>query len=201
MLKEAVAIGINYEQYIQTLRDLLAAGKSSPSDSDMVKPEMIEYTKLNLHRMERLDKTIQLSETMLATIAALSKKVYFLVISEGWCGDAAHNVPVIAKMAAASNGNIDLKIVFRDSNLPLIDAYLTNGGRAIPKLIVLDENYQELAVWGARPANAQAAVVQFKAENPTAPHEELAKLIQTWYNQDKAMSLQQEFETLIKGLH
>ena len=201
MLKEAMATGVDYQQYLLILSELLAAGKSSPSDTDEVKPEMIEYTKLNAHRMQRLDKTIELSDSLLQAIAQLNKKVSFLVISEGWCGDAAQNLPIIAKMAAASAGKIDLKIVFRDSNLPLIDAYLTNGGRAIPKLIILDENYQEIGVWGARPANAQAMVVAFKAENPGVSHSEFAIALQNWYNQDKSLSLQAEFETIIKGLN
>src|SRR5215217_2298139 len=60
-----------------------------------------------------------------------------LVISEGWCGDAAQILPILNKMALASDKKIDLRIVLRDENDELMSQYLTNGGKAIPKVIVI----------------------------------------------------------------
>ena len=45
-------------------------------------------------------------------------------------------------MAKESGENIELKIVLRDENEELMNEFLTNGSRSIPKLIVLDENLE-----------------------------------------------------------
>jgi hypothetical protein len=45
----------------------------------------------------------------------LKSEYIWLVISEGWCGDAAQLLPIINKMAVES-GKIDLRIVLRDEN-------------------------------------------------------------------------------------
>ena len=58
----------------------------------------------------------------------------WLIITEGWCGDAAQCIPTIEKIAAESK-NIETHYVLRDENLDLIDEYLTNNARSIPKLI------------------------------------------------------------------
>ena len=66
-----------------------------------------------------------------------------MVISEGWCGDAAQILPVINKMALVSN-KIEFRIVLRDENPALMDAFLTNGGKAIPKVIMIDNESGEV---------------------------------------------------------
>ena len=56
----------------------------------------------------------------------------------GWCGDAAQILPVINKMAEVSD-KIDLRIVLRDDNENLMNLFLTNGTKSIPKLIIIDK--------------------------------------------------------------
>ena len=39
---------------------------------------------------------------------------------------------------------VDLRIILRDENTELMDEFLTNGGRSIPKLVRLNENFEVL---------------------------------------------------------
>ena len=160
-------------------------------------PEFLDYTKLNLQRMKRLDKTVELLPAVTEALQKLSRKLHWVVISEGWCGDAAQNVPVLSKIAAVSEGKITLEFVMRDRNLELMDLYLTNGGRSIPKLICFDANTKkELATWGPRPAAAQEMFMKLKNEG--VPKEEFISAVHNWYTTDKTQSLQLELANLIQ---
>ena len=57
------------------------------------------------------------------------------------CGDAAHVLPVLNKFAE-NDTTITLSILLRDDNEELMDRFLTNGTRSIPKLIILNADGQ-----------------------------------------------------------
>ena len=199
LLAEAIAKGIDYSTYLEMSHALYEAKKSSPADTAQASEDMLNYVKMNLQRMERVAKTMDLSPETIATAQALGQKIYFLAISEVWCGDAAQNMPLIAKIADANPEKISLKIVWRDLNPDLMNAYLTNGGKAIPKIVVLDENLNELATWGARPTAALPIVAEWKASG--AAHSVLVETIQRWYNKDKGQSLQDDFNKILTAIN
>jgi hypothetical protein len=81
-----------------------------------------------------------------------------------------------------------------------MDAYLTNGGRSIPKLICLDENGAEVFTWGPRPAVIQEVMNRLKVDGLT----EIATIveaIQKAYNDDKQQGIYQEFVALLQELN
>jgi hypothetical protein len=147
--------------------------------------------------MKRLDKTTEINPELKSIIEAISEEQIWFVISEPWCGDAAQNVPVIQKMADL-NSKIELKIILRDENLEIMDNYLTNGGRAIPKLIALNKStLEEKFIWGPRPASIQEVMNELKANNVTDLHQMVEK-IQIAYNNDHTASVQSEFISILK---
>jgi hypothetical protein len=191
--KEIINRGYTYPQYRKLIDDLLREGKTTGNNHS---ESLIEYTKVNVQRMNRLDKTIDINEDLKKEIANLEKKLIWVVLAEAWCGDVAQNLPVIAKIVDLSK-NIDLKLILRDGNLNVMDAYLTNGGRSIPKLICLDpDTVEELGTWGPRPAEVQEGFLKDKAD-PNIPSDERYKNVQLWYAQDKSQSIQREFLKLI----
>ncbi len=182
----------NYLEYIALIESVVKVGQTT---GNMQSEELSHYTKLNLTRSKRIYKTTQLSADLVAKVKAITKKQTWYILTEGWCGDAAQSVPVIA-LLASENPLIDLKLILRDENLEIMDQYLTNGGRSIPKLISVDENLNELFTWGPRPENAHKLYELYKL-NPSKEHKELAEDMQKWYIQDKAISIQQELGDLI----
>ncbi len=108
-------------------------------------------------------------------------------------------MPVINKIASAAPTKFDLKLVLRDKNLLLIDAHLTNGGRAIPVLLILDEaGNLVLPKWGPRPVAIQNLMIEWKKEGLEMP--ELAEKLHGWYAKDKTVATQQELNELLKQL-
>jgi len=188
--------GIDYLTYRALVDQLLLEGKTTGPDNSEA---MLHYSKMNVQRMNRVDKTAVLNEALTAATEKLKANYKFLVITEGWCGDAAQIIPVFNKIAIASLGKIEMRFVLRDKNLPLIDAHLTNGGRAIPVLIVLNETADEvLATWAPRPQILQALLKEWKKEN--ADKLIVAEKLHGWYAKDKTQTTQTELTELLSGL-
>jgi hypothetical protein len=194
IIQESLKNTYTYLEYKNLVKHLLAEGKSTgPNQSEA----LTNYSLLNDKRMKRLDKTIKLTETTQLEIAKVTQPQTWLVITEGWCGDAAQNLPVIDKMASL-NSNIELKLVLRDENLALMDLFLTNGGRSIPKLIILDKDVNVINTWGPRPKVATKMVADYKAEHG-ALDATFKQDLQVWYNKDKGQSTQNDFVEMIQN--
>ncbi|MGL2987497.1 thioredoxin family protein [Flavobacterium sp. RSSA_27] len=177
-----------YANYRKIVSDLLKEGKSSGKEQS---EDLTHYSALNETRMNRLDKTIKIDDAVAEQLKGLQNEYIWLVLAEGWCGDAAQVLPVINKMALESD-KIELRIVFRDENEELMQHFLTNGARAIPKLIIIDKTTSEVVSdWGPRPNGAKELIVNYKKEFGVV--DETAKSqLQLWYLHDKGLSTQQE---------
>ena len=191
-IEEGLQKAISYTSYRKLISDLIASGKSSgPIQSE----DLLNYSKLNDRRMTRLDKTIQLSQETLLALKKINKPITWLVLSEGWCGDAAQTLPVINKISDESD-LINLRIIFRDEHEELMRHFLTNGGKSIPKLIVLNSENDVLNTWGPRPNIATKMVQDYKnahGQLDAAFKQEL----QVWYNKDKGVNIQENMLGLL----
>lgn len=193
LLASMFAKGISYGTFLQLTKELLNHGKTTGTNQGA---DYVNYTKLNIHRMKRLDKSVEINDDLKTVISKIKTPQTWLVISEAWCGDAAQNVPLLQKMADLSD-HIELKIILRDENLELMDLYLTNGSQSIPKLIALEnKSLNELYTWGPRPATIQNIVNDFKLSN-TTEKSVIKEKIQIAYNHDKSLSIQNEFFILL----
>lgn len=171
---------------------LMAENKTTGTDQS---DAMINYAKMNIQRMQRIDKTTVIGEELKSTLGKLNRKLIFYVLTEGWCGDAAQNVPVLAILEQHTT-NIELRLLLRDQNLEIMDQYLTNGGRSIPKLICVDaESGKELFEWGPRPQACQEIMLEMKKAGMEKT--EIGEKIHAWYAKDKTHSLQKELVELL----
>lgn len=186
-----------YAEYRKLVSDLLVNGQSTGSEQS---ESLTNYSKLNDARMNRLDKTIKLTDEVISKLENLDHRYIWLVISEGWCGDAAQILPIINKMALASNKKIDLRIVLRDENEELMSQYLTNGGKAIPKVIVICKEAGIVrADWGPRPKAASELMANYKKEFGVID-EKIKTDLQLWYLADKGISVQEELMQITEDI-
>ena len=184
---------VSHDQYLDLVEDVVAQNSTTgPNQSE----SMVGYTRLNFKRMKRVYKTTVITPELAEAAARLRTPCFWIVLTEAWCGDAAQSIPVLAKLAEL-NKNIELKLLLRDEHLDLMTKYLTDGARAIPKLIwITKENFQEIATWGPRPAPAQELLKTYKG-NPEETYDEFSEKLQRWYNQDKSETLQLEMLSMI----
>lgn len=188
LVKSKLPEAMSYEEYFALLEDLYAQGKTTGADQS---DSMLEYAALNLHRMKRISKTYQIDEQTKTNFQTLPKNYTWLVLTEGWCGDAAQILPILNKLADKSS-SIELKVLLRDQHLDLMDQFLTNGARSIPKLILINNDNGEIeGSWGPRPKENQEMVMEFK-RNSDMSYTEFSKKVQLWYAKDKGKSIEKE---------
>ena len=196
IIEKSLQTAQSYTEYKKMVLELLKEGKSTGINQN---EDLVHFTKLNNQRMKRLDKQTKLNEETLSKAQKINRDFTWLVLTESWCGDAAQTLPVINKFAEA-NQNIDLKVVLRDENEELMNKFLTNGNKSIPKLIVVDNNSKEVVgSWGPRSAKATQMVIDYKEKHGKID----AKLkmdLQNWYNEDRGLHIEMEMVELIDEL-
>ena len=196
-IAQALFKSYSYPEYRKLMADLLIEGKSTAVEQT---EERTHYSELNETRMHRLDKTIKITEENAAVLKNLSKSYLWLVLTESWCGDAAQILPVLNKMALESNKKIELKLALRDENEELMNHFLTNESKAIPKLIILDKaTGNVVGDWGPRPQGAIDLIESYKEKFGII--DETAKTeLQLWYLHDKGLGTQNEIIQLLQDL-
>ena len=196
IIQNALQNSFSYADYRKLASDLVAQGKPTGHDHSEA---LVQFATLNETRMNRLEKTITIDADVQLKLQNISNNYIWLVLAESWCGDAAQILPVINKMSAVSNA-LQLKIVLRDDNDLLMQQFLTNGGKAIPKIIILDaQTLNVVADWGPRPQGAKQLILDYKAAHGIV--DEAAKIeLQKWYLHDKGVAIQYEILEIMSRL-
>ena len=151
--------------------------------------ELLDDDQRNLHALYQ--RRAEIDPEAVDRLRALGP-FHVLVITEPWCGDSLAVFPAIAKLCGRAG--IDLRVVRRDEHLDLIDRYLTNGGRAIPIAVFLDESFNEIFHYGPRPGPAQAIFDEHREAIAAGQVEksEVHKRIRAFYARDKGKTVVDE---------
>ena len=193
LIQNSLHKAYTYGEYRSLVKLLISSGKSTKKDENEA---LFEYSKLNDKRMDRLDKTLKVTNDTLLSVQQLKRPVTLLVISEGWCGDAAQIVPIVSKIADSSE-YITMKIVLRDEHEELMNQFLTNGSKSIPKVILVDSDYNVINSWGPRPSIATKMVLNYKKQHGGLDAD-FKRNLQVWYNKDRGINTQEEIVRLLQ---
>lgn len=189
-----IQAGLTPEQYHQVFAEQAAA----PAEGlDEEAAEKLEFTRLNLHRTERIRRTYTVGEDIANLVRAIEGPQTWLILTEPWCGDSAQCLPYIEAMADL-NPHIDLRLILRDANLDVMDEFLTDGKRSIPQMVVFDAAGDEVTRWGPRPAEAQAVFAEAKAAGLVKA--DILEKLHLFYGRNRGRALEEEFRNLLAGL-
>ena len=166
-----------------------------PDDADASDRRMKHYLNYNHERQVSVHAAYDASKEMQAALDATETPQTWMVLTEPWCGDSAFILPVIAE-AAQYHPEIRLRILLRDKNLDLMDRFLTDGSRSIPKLAALDANGAVLFTWGPRPQVAQDRYDALNADGKDKM--EIVKALLDWYDEGGWQHVEPE---LVDALH
>ena len=109
-MRKYLDASMSFGEYEGLTEQLVEEGKTTgPKQSE----SLANFTRLNLQRMNRLEKTIEVGEDARSAVRSVEKKQIWLTITEAWCGDAAQNIPIIEKIAAESD-IIKTRYILRD---------------------------------------------------------------------------------------
>ncbi len=188
--------GFTYPEFFQFTEKLVEENRTTGSNQS---EEYLGYTRLNLQRMGRWNKTSPVSAPLEQLMHKINRPQVWLLITEAWCGDGAQSIPHLAKLAAI-NPLISLKIVLRDEHPELMDAYLTNGSRSIPKLIAVTADLQqELFTWGPKPQYLLDFHAAYKQNPEGLSFLEFKEQVHLWYARNKQKDLECEIYSLISS--
>ena len=196
IIKSSLERSMSYQSYRGLVRQLAEENSNTGVEKTRA---FANYTKLNDKRMKRWDKTIKVSKMAQKRIAEFQHKITWLVITESWCGDAAHVIPALNKIAEL-NSNITLRLVLRDVNPELMDDFLTHGNRSVPKVIIIDDETGEVIhTYGPRPTEAANYVKRFKSKHG-ALTPDFKEDLQHWYNSDKGQNVIEDVTQFLSQL-
>lgn len=187
--------GLTYSEYKKLIQDLFEQNKSTGENHS---DGYLEYTRLNLRRMNRLEKGPELLSSVKEAMRNIEQPMYWLTLTEGWCGDAAQIIPVQERMTQIS-GLVTTRYVLRDQHPDLMDLFLTDGGRAIPVIIgIAPRSGEILGSWGPRPKAAQEILYAWK-ELGDQPYSVFSEQVHSWYAKNKTVDTQLEFAEAVLG--
>lgn len=196
IIQNSLVTARSYTEYKELILNLLKKGRSTGSSQN---DNLFNFTKLNEKRMKRLDKQTKLSETTKEKTQRIQKDFTWLVLTESWCGDAAQTLPILNKFTE-TNPKIELKVVLRDDNADLMNGFLTNGSKSIPKLIVLEKGTNNVvSTWGPRSEKATNLVNDYKEKHGKLDAE-FKKDLQLWYNSDKGVHIERDLVDLLNKM-
>jgi hypothetical protein len=185
---------MDYRQYADYVRNLVRSKQTSGATQT---EELVYYTLLNHQRMRRWEKKIALNDVQKKLLENLSAPQIWLVLTESWCGDAAPVLPALQAFAGATPF-LELRIAFRDQHPELMDRFLTDSARSIPKLLVLnpEKDLRLESTWGPRPEVARNMVLDYKQRHGKLD-DEFRETLQKWYNKDRGRSIMTELTALL----
>jgi len=189
LLEKHFKKGFSYAHYLNEVETLISQNKTSGAIQNDL---MVNYTILAERRMRRWNKVLSIDSLTQEYFHQLEPKLKILIITEAWCGDASHLVPVFHRLGSI-NQNFEVKLTYRDENPELMSHFLTNNAKSIPIMIVMDEAYNFLFSWGPRPIQMQKRVMDYK-NKPDRSYEDFLNEVQVWYNQDKGKSAIEEIK-------
>jgi len=193
IIEKSIKKAKTYSEYKSLILELIKEGKSTGVNQN---EDLLNFTRLNDKRMKRLDKQTKLSELSKEKVHVITNDFTWLVLTESWCGDAAHVLPVLNKFSEIYS-NIDLKVVLRDENEDLMNQFLTNGSKSIPKIIVIEKNTNKVVgSWGPRSKVATKMVMDYKQKHGKLDAE-FKKDLQVWYNEDKGQNIEKDIVELL----
>ncbi len=193
---ELINKALDYKSYKELIEGLLKEGKSTgPNQS----AELLQYSELNLHRMNRVEKTTTLIEDLSTKLNLIKQPQIWLILAEGWCGDAAQTIPIF-HLIEKQFPQIKIKLLLRDENVELMDLFLTNGSRSIPKVLMLDaSSLNLLAQWGPRPSEATTLINNLKAEKLEMM--EIKEKLHAWYAKNRGVAVQSEIIDILATVY
>lgn len=193
---EVIEKGFSYSEFVQFTQQLVEEKRTTGTNQSEA---YLEYTRMCLQRMNRWNKTAKVSAKMASLIESIREPQVWLVITEAWCGDGAQSIPYLAKLAEL-NSKIRLRIIMRDEYPEIMEAYLTNGARSIPKLVSFTEDLKvELFTWGPKPLYLMNRHKEYKHDSKGLSYAGFLEEIHLWYAKNKNHDLESELFPLIQS--
>lgn len=129
---------------------------------------------------------VKLTESQHQTLGSFSRQIRMLVLSGTWCGDCVHQVPMLDHLQRANPKWIELRLVDRDQQQELSEAVRICGGRRVPTVLFLNEDFEFVGLYGDqvlarfRAKAAKSLGASCPLPGADVPADEIAATLEDW---------------------
>jgi len=146
-------------------------------------------------RWQQVYDAASLSDIQTQMIAGFVRPMKLLIVSGIWCGDCIQQCPLIARIAEANPGKIDLRILDRDGHRDLAEMVRMNTGDRVPVVLFLAEDHELCGVYGDRTLRRYRAMAR-RQLGPACPtgivppdQDEIAATLADWLGEVERIQL------------
>ncbi|MDA0752464.1 MAG: thioredoxin family protein [Verrucomicrobia bacterium] len=107
------------------------------------------YSKYNIERQRQVEALWRPSAGFRAAVENTPAGIW-LFITDDWCVDSAYSLPLI-QWGAQQRPDVELRILMKDDQPDIMDLFLTQGKRSIPKWVGLGRGGEVMFSWGPQP--------------------------------------------------
>ncbi len=135
------------------------------------------------------------SDAQRRLLASFTRRMPVLVLSGMWCGDCVHQCPLLEQLAEVHREAVDLRFIDRDIADELSERFMICGGRRVPTVLFLNEDFEFVSILGDRSLTRYRAMAakQLGASCPLpgapVPADEIAATRQDWLNEFERVQL------------
>jgi hypothetical protein len=139
-------------------------------------------------------------------LASFSRRMPVLCVAGAWCGDCINQCPVFDHFSRAS-AQIDLRFLDRDVQPEVRSELAINGGHRVPVVVLLSEDWFEVARFGERPLSTyrRMAAESLGPSCPTGfvppPADAISALTTEWLNEFERSQLILRLSPRLRARH
>jgi hypothetical protein len=140
-------------------------------------------------------------------LSGFTRRLTVLVSSGTWCGDCVQQVPMIDHIERASGGRVVARYADRDRHADLAERVMLCGGLRVPVVLILNEDFDLLALEGDRTLSRYRALAA-KQLGPSCPlpgapvpPDEVAATLRDWVEAFERAHLMARLSTKLRQRH
>ncbi|HEY8417596.1 MAG TPA: thioredoxin family protein [Limnochordales bacterium] len=106
-------------------------------------------TDAHRERWRQVYQRVALTDAQKALLKGFVRQMNVLVLAGTWCGDCVNQCPILQRFAEETD-RIDLRFLDQETIPELTEQLRINGGRRVPVVVFLSEDFQECGRYGDR---------------------------------------------------
>ncbi|MEM9373045.1 MAG: thioredoxin family protein [Planctomycetota bacterium] len=140
-------------------------------------------------------------------VGSFSRQLHVVALTGIWCGDCVQQLPFVDAIEQAANGLFPVRYADRDEHSELADRLMIAGGRRVPIVLILNEDFDVLTVEGDRSLSRYRAMAERQLgpscplPGAPVPDDEQADTRQDWVDAAERAHLIARLSTKLRQRH
>lgn len=140
-------------------------------------------------------------------VSGFTRQLHAIALTGIWCGDCVQQLPYLDAIERAARGRFPVRYADRDAHTEVADRLMIAGGRRVPIVLVLNEDFDVLCVEGDRSLSRYRAMAQRQLgpscplPGAPVPEDERRETRQDWVDAVERAHLMARLSTKLRQRH